>query len=203
MPCRYGSPDPATSMGNMLCHSPAWTRSSEDLIDILRCRYEDITLPMLGAAFFERGWLAPNVLGIHPIDTLTLGDIGYVNETGNFVVIDNLRHSIQARSGPLFWSEYLQVQSRPEDIVNTPSEEILSSTGKSYQRRRQQSTFTCFIYTQAKCFNLSLILDSALSLSPRMRICASVSNMKIWMKDMRGKCSSSMLMRSSPVKASL
>jgi hypothetical protein len=75
--------------------------SADNLVDILGCRHEEIELPMLGAAFFDRGLLASQSLTIAPIDGIALGDIGYVTEGGNFVAVDNVHQYLQAKSGLL------------------------------------------------------------------------------------------------------
>jgi len=63
--------------------------NTEDLVNILQCRYDEITLPMLGAVFFKRGWLAPSITGTNPIDMVKLCDIGYCDKAGNIVFVDN------------------------------------------------------------------------------------------------------------------
>ena len=77
----YGdrSTDPAiTSMGEMLC-GVLWRvmESTDDLVDILDCPYEEITLPMLGVAFFELGLLARCSFGIRSTGMIALRDVGY------------------------------------------------------------------------------------------------------------------------------
>ena len=65
--------DPAAFMGVMILESLRLGEPT-DIDDILPCRYDEITLPMLGAALFERGWIRPGHRSIYPIDTLALGD---------------------------------------------------------------------------------------------------------------------------------
>ena len=65
--------DPAAFIGQMISESFRWGEPT-DIDDILPCRYDEITLPMLGVALFERGWVHPTHHFIHPIDTLALGD---------------------------------------------------------------------------------------------------------------------------------
>ena len=134
---RGRSADPAaTSMGEMLCRLSQEMKITDDLVDILRCPYEEISLPMLGAALFERGLLRPRYVRIRPTGTIALGDVGYVTEAGDFVVVDNVHQHFQAESGPLSWSERLWVRSGYEYPEDT-SEVVESQSGKSYQRRRQ------------------------------------------------------------------
>ena len=121
-----------------MLRSLARMQSTEDLVDILRCRYEETNLSMLGAAFFERGWLAPSVCNFNPINTVGLGDIGYMNEAGNFVAVDNVHRFMQAENEPLSWNsnECLQFSSGDLILEHTTSEYIESKAGKAYQRRR-------------------------------------------------------------------
>ena len=131
--------DPALLMGDTLCSYLRWMDSTEDLVDILSCRLEEVTLPMLGAAFFERGWRVPRQFFIHPTCPIALGDIGYVTEDHHFVVVDSVHHSLQAESGTLSWSKHLMsfTSTGQRDIEDTPSDIIVSRSGKPYQRRRQ------------------------------------------------------------------
>ena len=92
---------------------------------------------MLGAAFFERGWIRPILRSIHPIDKLALGDIGYITEAGNFVVVDNVHHRLQAESQPLFWDGKLEVISVGKYLDDAPAKDIVSERGNMYFRRRQ------------------------------------------------------------------
>ena len=134
---RGRSADPAaTSMGEMLCRLSEEMESTEDLVDILGCHHEEISLPMLGTALFERGLLAPRFLSIRPTGTIALGDVGYVTEDGDFVVVDNVHQHIQATSGALSWSERLWAGSGDKFLPDT-AEVIKCQSGKSYQRRRQ------------------------------------------------------------------
>ena len=87
-------------MGKMILHSLLLEQRTDDIEDILPCRYDEITVPMLGAAFFEWGWAPQTYPSIQPIVRLALGDIGYVTEAGNIVVVDNVHHRLQAKSGP-------------------------------------------------------------------------------------------------------
>ena len=109
---------------------------ADDLVDILGCPYEQTSLSTLGAALFERGLLRPRVLPIRPTGTIALGDVGYVKEAGDFVVVDNVHHHMQATSGTLFWSENLRVRSGYELLADI-SEVVESEVGKYYQQRRQ------------------------------------------------------------------
>jgi hypothetical protein len=97
---RFGkhSRNPAEVMGEMLCLSLSRIDSADNLVDILGCHHEEIKLPMLGAAFFEQGLLASKWCAIAPIDGIALGDIGYVTEAGNFLVVDNVHQCLQAKS---------------------------------------------------------------------------------------------------------
>jgi hypothetical protein len=127
----------AEVMEYMLCRSLSRMDSADNLLDILGCRNAKIELPMLGAAFFERGVLASSVDSIAPIDVIALGDIGYVTEARNFVVVDNVHQYLQAKFGTLDWTWRRWVRSGGEDIGDTPTENIVSQSGKCYQRRRQ------------------------------------------------------------------
>ena len=118
--------------------SPSTSKdSTDDLVDILPCRFEEVTLPMLGAAFFERGRLAPRCLDIRPSGIVALGDIGYWTDAGEFVVVDNVHHSLQAESGILSWNAHLSFYNGDEFLENTSADFIVSRSGTSYQRRRQ------------------------------------------------------------------
>ena len=140
---RGRSADPAaTSMGEMLCRLSQEMESTDDLVDILGCPYEEISLPMLGAALFEEGLLAPRFPRIRPTGTIALGDVGYVKEAGDFVVVDNIHQHMQAKSGTLSWSEDLWVRSGYEFPEDT-SEVVESQAGQSYQRRRQVHFSVC------------------------------------------------------------
>jgi hypothetical protein len=99
--------------------------SADNLVDILGCRHEEIELPMLGAAFFEQGVLASSVDSIAPIDVIALGDVVYVTEAGNFVVVENVHHYLQAKSGTLSPTGRLKFRSG-EDLGDTPTENIVS-----------------------------------------------------------------------------
>ena len=127
---------PASLMGDMLCSSLRWLDSTENRVDILPRPFEEVTLLMLGAAFFERGWLGPSGACIHPSDRVALGDIGYVTEAGDFAVVNNVHHSLQAESGALSWSEYRVFHSGGKFLKDTPADIIISQSGKNYQRRR-------------------------------------------------------------------
>ena len=140
---RGRSADPAaTPMGEMLCRLSEEMESTDDLVDILECPYEQTSLPMLGAALFERGLLRPRFLQIRPTGTIALGDVSYVTETGDFVVVDNVHQYMQATSGTLSWSEGLGVRSGDEDLKDT-AEVVDSQSGESYQRRRQVHFSVC------------------------------------------------------------
>ena len=54
---------------------------------------------LLVRTLLEQGWLgtASDKIGIH--DTVRLGDVGYVNEIGNFVVVENLHTDLIATGG--------------------------------------------------------------------------------------------------------
>ena len=134
---RFSPREPAVSMGNFLLSPFAFRDSSQDFVDILPCRFDEVTLPMLGAAFFERGWLAPSRLDIHPSDPVALGDVGYVTEAGEFVIVDNIHRSLQAEYGTLSWKGYLEFRSGGNELEDTSAEVIISRSEKSYQRRRQ------------------------------------------------------------------
>ena len=123
-------------MGEMLLSPFASRDSTRDLVDILPRRFDEVTLPALGAVFFERGWLAPSGFRVTSY-TDTLGDVGYVTEAGEFVVVDNVHRSLQAESGTLSWKGDLQFYSGGKALKDTSAENIISPSGESYQRRRQ------------------------------------------------------------------
>ena len=129
--------DPATFIGRMISESFWWGEPTDDIDDILLCGYDEITLPMLGAALFERGWVHPSLHCIYPIDTLALGDIGYVTEAREFVVVDNVQHRLQAKSGTLSWDGTLEFISGGKCLKDTSAEDIVSEKGNVYFRRRQ------------------------------------------------------------------
>ena len=129
--------DPAAFMGDTILESLRLGEPTDDIDDILSCRYGEITLPMLGAALFERGWIQPSHRSIHPIDPLALADIGYVTEAGNFVVVDNMHHRLQAKSGTLSWDGNLAFISGGKSLEDTSAEDIVSERGNVYYRRRQ------------------------------------------------------------------
>ena len=173
---RTGITDPARLLGHMLLMSIGWPRHTGDIDEILPYRHDDITLPILGAALFERGWVHSTELHVHATDALTLGDTGYVTE-GNFVVVDNVhhrlqgksephvvvvdnvRHRLQGESQPLFWNGGSGSPETPS-LNNIPVEEIISSGGHVYHRRRQ-------VYSPVwRSPNPSPTLGFVLSLSP-------------------------------------
>ena len=130
--------DPAGFMGGMILQSLGFGgEPTDDIDDILPSRYDEITLPMLGAALFERGWIRPSLRSIRPIDTLALGDIGYVTEAGEFVVVENAHHRLQAKSGTLSWDGNLEFMSGGRSLEDTSAEDIVSERGNVYYRRRQ------------------------------------------------------------------
>ena len=133
----YYYPDLIYSMGNMMLSSSAWRQSTVDLLNILGCRYDEITLLMLGAAFFERGWVEPRGWCFHGADTIALGDIGYKDEASSFVFVDNVHDQMRAEFGTLSWNWRLRFWSGDDLIEDTPAEVIFSQTANAYQRRRQ------------------------------------------------------------------
>ena len=130
-------------MGEMLCRLSEEMESTEDLVDILGCPYEETSLPMLGAALFKDGLLRSRLLPIHPTGTITLGDIGYQTEPGDFVVVDNVHQHLQPTSGILSWREGLWVKSGDEYLWHTDGEVVESQSGESYQRRKQVHISVC------------------------------------------------------------
>ena len=129
-------------MGEMLCRLSEEMEITDELVDILGCPYEEASLPMLGAALFERGLLTPRFPRIRPTGTITLGDVGYVTEDGDFVIVDNVHQHLQAESGTLSWSEELWFKSGDEYLEDT-SDVVESQAGQSYQRRRQVHFSVC------------------------------------------------------------
>ena len=127
-------------MGEMLCRLSEEMECTDDLVDILGCPYEETSLPRLGAALFDRGLLPSRYVCIRPTGTIALGDVGYVTETGDFVVIDNVHEDLQATSGTLSWCENLLVRSGSEYLEDT-SESVESQAGNSFQQRRQVRFF--------------------------------------------------------------
>ena len=128
---------PAEFMGDAILESLHFGKPTDDIDDILSRPCGEVTFPMLGAALFERGWIRPMNRSIHPIDTLALGDIGYVTEAGKFVVVDNVHHHLQAKSGTLSWDRRLRFMSGWRYLNNAPAEDIVSESGNVYYRRRQ------------------------------------------------------------------
>ena len=153
--------DPAVVIAEMFLSPSPSKYSTDDLGDILPCRFDEVTLPMLGAAFFEQGWLAPTRLDIHPSDPVALGDLGYVTEGGEFVIVDNIH---RAKSGILSWKGDQRFRNYDEELEGTSAAEIIvsqsgnsapkfsscnkeyedtsaaiivSQSGESYHRRRQ------------------------------------------------------------------
>jgi hypothetical protein len=124
-------------MGWMVLWSLLGKQSTDDLGDILPSRHDEMTLPMLGAAFFERGLVCQSHIRIQPFDSLALGDVGYLTEASDFVVVDNVHHRLQSDSGTLSWSDNLQFFSGKEDLGDTPPGDIVSKGGSMYHRRRQ------------------------------------------------------------------
>jgi hypothetical protein len=66
------SHNPAEMMGELLCDSLLRMDNADNVVDILRCRHEEVELPMLGGAFSEPGLVS---LLSHSIDGIALGDI--------------------------------------------------------------------------------------------------------------------------------
>jgi hypothetical protein len=125
------------SLGSTFCNSLVRLESPDDLLDILQCRYDDLDLPKLGAAIFERGWLAPSRLRIRPTGTIALGDIGYVTEAGDFVVVENVHHFLLAKSGILSWRVNLMFRSGFEFLEDIPAQDIMNDGRQPYRRRGQ------------------------------------------------------------------
>ena len=188
--------DPIVSMGEMLL-SP-FKNSTDGLVNILPCRFDEVTLPMLGAAFFEQGWLALRFLGIRPSDMVALGDVGYVTMEGEFVVVYNVHHSLQATSGTLSWSERLSFYSGGKCLEDTSAEIIVNRSRKSYQRRRRVHFPVPF-----HLINQIIYLGFALSLFPHVCTWILTYTMKISMRCIHGSCCSTTRTRSSPRIASL
>ena len=131
-------------MGEMLCGALLRVvKSTDDLVDILGCPYEEITIPMLGVAFFQRGLLERRFFGILPTGTIALGDVGYETAAGNFVVVDNVHENLQAMSRSFSWHENLRVTSGTEYLWPTSGEIVESQAGTCYQRRRQARFSRC------------------------------------------------------------
>jgi hypothetical protein len=122
-------------MGKMMVRSLRDKECPDELVDVLQCRYNEITLPMLGATLFEQGLVSPTWVSISPIDKVALGDIGYVTEAGNFVVVDNIDYRLQAESGGLSCGVDLPVYSGR--WWDTYAKDIVSKGGNTYHRRRQ------------------------------------------------------------------
>ena len=172
-----GITDPARLLGHMILKSFGWLRRTGDIDDILPYPHDDITLPILGAALFEWGWVHSTDLHVHATDALTLGDIGYVTDS-NFVVVDNIHHCLQGKSEPHVVvvdnvEHRLQGESQPlfwnggsgstgaTSLKHIPVEEIISSREHVYHRRRQVYFPVC------RSPNLSPTLGFVLSLSPQ------------------------------------
>ena len=132
---------PVAFMGDIILRSLRLGEPTDDIEDIIPCRYDEITLPMLGVALFERGWIHPRSFRIHPIDLLALGDIGYVTEAGEFVVVDNVHHRLQAKSGTLSWDGDLEFMTGGNCLEDTSAKDIVSEKGNVYRRRQVYSLF--------------------------------------------------------------
>ena len=182
-------------MGKMLL-SP-FEDSTQDLVSILTRHFDEVTLPMLGAAFFEQGWLSPRLLHIPPSNTVALGDVGYVTEAGEFVVVANVHPSLQAESGALSWKGHGELFSGGKVLDDTSAEIIVSQSEQSYQRRRQVHFLVYFYLIN------QITLDFSLSLSPPACRSILTYTMKISMRCMHGSCCSTTRTRSSPGMASL
>ena len=159
-----GNSDPAKFMGGMILRSPLSERN-DDIEDILPYRYDEITLPMLGAALFKRGWVNPTFRYIRPIDTPALGDIGYVTEADTFVVVENVHHRLRAESGLLSWDGKLESKSGRKSLDDAPAEGIVSEGGNVYYRRRQ--VYSLFKYPLTVTYSrlCALIIPAQLDIS--------------------------------------
>ena len=66
-----------------------------DLEQILGCPRDKIDLTMLGDTFLEHGWLRPRSRQVKPTCyKVGLGDIGYMTEDDEFVIVDNVYNLI-------------------------------------------------------------------------------------------------------------
>ena len=127
--------------------SSSWPYTTKDLVDILQCQYDKMMLPMVGTVFFEQGWLAESAHSMRytASDAVGLGDIGYVDENGKFVVVDNVHHHMQGEAGLLSWnnSQALCFYSGNQIIEHTPGEAIFSHARQAYRGRSQVHCYFC------------------------------------------------------------
>ena len=66
-----------------------------DLEQILGCPRNKIDLTMLGDTFLDHGWLRPRDRRVKPTCyKVGLGDIGYMTEDDEFVIVDNVYNLI-------------------------------------------------------------------------------------------------------------
>ena len=121
-------------MGDAILESLHQGEPTDDIDDILPSHYDEITLLMLRAALFEQGWIWLTHHCIQPIDTLALGDIGYVTEAGEFVLVDNMHYCLQAKSRTLSWDGNLEFMSGRNSLEDTSGENIVSKRGNVYYR---------------------------------------------------------------------
>ena len=184
-------------MGDLLLSASASRDNTDDFVDMFPCRFDEVTLPMLGAASFQRGWLASTWFNVHPSDPVALGDIGYVTEDGGFVVVDNIHHYLQAEAGTLSWKAHMRFRSGDKFLENTSAEMIISQSGKSYPRRRH-----VHFPVSSDLIN-QITLDFSISPSPPRWKCLCTHTMKISMRCMPGRSCSTTRTRSSPGMASL
>ena len=75
-------------------------RKIPDLEQILGCPREEIDLTMLGDTFLEHGWLRTRSHLVKPTcHKVGLGDIGYMTEDDEFVIVDNVYNLIVSDPG--------------------------------------------------------------------------------------------------------
>ena len=105
-------------------------------------------LPMLGAALFEQGLLSTRRRWVkHSCDNLGLGDIGYIAEHDNFVVIGNVFNLILSTYGraPSHYTDISDMWYANDSLSHLDDywclemledTETLEYSGQSYWRQR-------------------------------------------------------------------
>ncbi|KIJ30146.1 hypothetical protein M422DRAFT_784095 [Sphaerobolus stellatus SS14] len=76
-----------------------WGTEARTLEDLVRCDYSEMNLAMLENVFAEQVWFAPTKAWIPPGTYLRLGDVGYVDDEGDFKVIGNIHTSFATETG--------------------------------------------------------------------------------------------------------
>ena len=138
----------ASSLGRSFPNITPDLDVTPDLKEIFQCAYEDMDMHRLGIALFEQGVLSTRRRWVkRTYDTLGLGDIGYMTEHNNFVVIGNVFNLILSTYGRTpshcldvsntwdvdFYLNHLDEYCSLEKLEDT---ERLEYSGQSYWRQR-------------------------------------------------------------------